>query len=50
MNDAAWQQQFLKPPWVWQKSGQDSSLRFALNQKPVGPAKESRPQSIAEKS
>jgi hypothetical protein len=50
MNDTAWEKKLLEPSGVWEKGGENSPLPFALNQKTVGPAKESSLQSIIKKS
>jgi len=50
MNDAAWKKKLLEPSGVWEKSGENSPLPFALNQKTVGPFEKACSYTIIEKA
>jgi hypothetical protein len=50
MKSAARQQQFLKPPWVWEKSGQDPSPPSALNHKAVRTLEKAPSNDLIEKA
>jgi hypothetical protein len=50
MNGASRKKKFLKPPWIWKKSGEGFSIRLAPNQKTVKALEKACSDGVIEKA
>jgi hypothetical protein len=50
LNHPARKKKLLEPPWIWKKSGEDSSLPVALNQKTIGAPEKACPNDVIEEA
>jgi hypothetical protein len=50
LNHPARKKKLLESPWIWKKSGEDSSLPVALNQKTIGALEKACPNHVIEEA